>query len=207
MTLLFFFLWSMFTPVFFLQQQYRARMLRQYMENHGEISRTYLHDYIEERLLCSNANVQCYLAIHELRTDFEQWLAKASLLEDINDRPKVMKYLPNNIMEILSVDYKIKVERIRPSINKQRCYALSNILLIHKDYDTALYGPIKFPKNEAFSFNGLDPFLAIEYLTTPDIEEEEFIQKQDALIKDRLEQENRNKVDQSHQIGNSNSNK
>ena len=65
------------------------------MENKGLTNRTLHHLYIEERLLKNkDKDEPTYLAIHDLRTYFEDWIARSLLLEDLTDIKKTIKYLP-----------------------------------------------------------------------------------------------------------------
>lgn len=181
-----FFLWSMFTPSFFLEQQTRARLLRQYMENKGVVNRSYFHDYIEERLLQScYVQQDIFLPISEIRTDFETWVADNSLLEDITDIAKTMKYLPAKLVEILNVDYQIRVEKIRPRVPGKRIYAIKGIKLYEKDYDKNNFKRIEIHRGKSFDFGNRDPYTTVEYLSQSSADNDKFMEIQQSILKDR----------------------
>nr|YP_009310763.1 putative phage- or plasmid-associated DNA primase [Oedocladium carolinianum]YP_009310797.1 putative phage- or plasmid-associated DNA primase [Oedocladium carolinianum]AOT84347.1 putative phage- or plasmid-associated DNA primase [Oedocladium carolinianum]AOT84354.1 putative phage- or plasmid-associated DNA primase [Oedocladium carolinianum] len=181
-----FFLWAMFTPRYFLEQQVRGKLLQKYMERCGLFNFTYLHHYIEERLLKpKKMNDSVYVAKSDLRNDFEQWITENSLQEEINDMKQTLKFLPNQLSETLSYDYKIDISQKRIRIKNGRIYAITGITLMVKDYNPDEFETIEKYKGKEFDFGEFDPVNSVEYIRDLHIEDDLFLGKQESIIKYR----------------------
>lgn len=114
--------------------------------------------------------------------------ADNSLLEDITDLTKTSKYLPVKIIEILNVDYQLRVEKIRPRVAGKRFYAIKGIQFYTKDYDQTLFKKIEIHRGKSFDFGNRDPYTTVEYLSQSSADNEKFMEIQQSILKARRNQ-------------------